>query len=296
MRALPLGRGLLALLLFPLAAAAHEDVGMLTLLEGQASLLRGAHGYLPVEAIKLKHADILQTGGKAFLQLEFDDGGVVELGPDTRLLVDIPGWRGQPPVVGPHFLLEGWVKLTVPKRANAPAYRLNTPHFDVLIGTGVIVMQMAAAEGSVFVESGDAAMLEPTGRNVTEVRVGTGRYYARRAGQKSAVAERPSAAFVNGMPPPFRDTLPARLAKLKTRQAAPKPGPEFSYEDVAGWLKADREVRRVLVPQWRSKALDPDFRAGLVNNLRHHPEWDPILFPEKYKPKEETEATDSITR
>jgi hypothetical protein len=30
---------------------------------------------------------------------------------------------------------------------------------------------------------------------------------------------------------------------------------------------------------------DVAFRSALVANLRSHPEWDPILFPEKYKPK-----------
>jgi hypothetical protein len=33
------------------------------------------------------------------------------------------------------------------------------------------------------------------------------------------------------------------------------------------------------------KARDPAFRSALIANLRSHPEWDPILFPEKYKPK-----------
>jgi hypothetical protein len=34
------------------------------------------------------------------------------------------------------------------------------------------------------------------------------------------------------------------------------------------------------------KADDPAFRQALIANLRFHFEWDPILFPEKYKPKE----------
>ena len=39
------------------------------------------------------------------------------------------------------------------------------------------------------------------------------------------------------------------------------------------------------------KAHDPAFRQALVANLRSHPEWDPILFPEKYKPKPPPEGS-----
>jgi hypothetical protein len=41
-------------------------------------------------------------------------------------------------------------------------------------------------------------------------------------------------------------------------------------------------LRRPLVQRWRSKAREPAFRAALVANLAAHPEWDPVLFPEKY--------------
>lgn len=87
------------------------------------------------------------------------------------------------------------------------------------------------------------------------------------------------------------DALPARRAKFEGRDLAPKPGPEYTYEDVEGWLKTGREVRRVRVPLMRSRASAPDFRASVVANLRAHPEWDPILFPEKYLPEEESKPS-----
>jgi hypothetical protein len=63
-----------------------------------------------------------------------------------------------------------------------------------------------------------------------------------------------------------------------------------SYADVEAWLKAPPDIRRPLVARFRPRASDPAFRAGLVANLKFHPEWDPILFPEKYKPKEPANA------
>ena len=35
----------------------------------------------------------------------------------------------------------------------------------------------------------------------------------------------------------------------------------------------------------RARAQDPEFRKALIANMRFHPEWDRILFPEKYLPK-----------
>ncbi|MGB7542762.1 MAG: hypothetical protein WBM28_12195, partial [Burkholderiales bacterium] len=50
-------------------------------------------------------------------------------------------------------------------------------------------------------------------------------------------------------------------------------------------LKADPAVRKNLAKRFQSRAHDKDFRNGLVANLSSHPEWDRILYPEKYLPK-----------
>jgi len=282
-------------LLLPPAVAAQDGALTLTLLEGQATLLRGTRGYVPAEGVRLRDADILHTGKNGFVQLEFDDGAALELGAETRVLTSLPGWRGQPPAIGPQYQIAGWIKLSVPSRKGGTPYRVNTPHLDLLVGAGVGVLQIGAAEASLFMESGEGAVLEPTGRAVARTTVPSGRFYVRKAGQRGVVVERPTKAFLESMPRVFRDTLPLRLAKFKGRDVSPRPGPDFSYADVADWLKSDPAVRRALVPLWRPKADDPDFRAGLVANMRFHWEWDPIVFPEKYKPKEEPETSETPT-
>ena len=57
------------------------------------------------------------------------------------------------------------------------------------------------------------------------------------------------------------------------------------------WLKAPPDIRRPMLARFRPRVSDPAFRAALVANLKFHPEWDPILFPEKYKPKEPADPT-----
>jgi len=113
-----------------------------------------------------------------------------------------------------------------------------------------------------------------------------GQFYVRRADQRASIQPRPAAAFVTAMPRPYMDNLPERGAKYKDREVSPKPAGELGYADVELWLKAPPEIRRPVMQRFIRKADDPAFRQALVANLRFHFEWDPILFPEKYKPKE----------
>jgi hypothetical protein len=39
------------------------------------------------------------------------------------------------------------------------------------------------------------------------------------------------------------------------------------------------------VKRFESRSKDSEFRRKLIENLREHPEWDRVLFPEKYEQK-----------
>jgi hypothetical protein len=83
------------------------------------------------------------------------------------------------------------------------------------------------------------------------------------------------------MPRCFADTLPLRAQRFKDMQLAPAAGNDIGYDDVSGWIDAERALRPVFVQRWAGKARDPRFRAALLANLRSHPEWGRVLFPEK---------------
>ena len=130
-----------------------------------------------------------------------------------------------------------------------------------------------------------ARITEP-GKGAAPLRLKGGDFYTRKADQKSAVAPRPSAAFIGALPKIFLDPLPSRIARYKEREIQPKRVDDVSYAEVEMWLKAPPDIRRPMVSRFRPRISDPAFRSSLVANLKYHPEWDPILFPEKYKPKE----------
>jgi hypothetical protein len=275
-------------LAFPICALA-QPTATATIVEGEAALLRGTTRYALAEGVRLAPGDIVQTGDKTFTRIEFADGSIVDIGARTRLLNTAPPSRGaQSAGTIDYFLLSGLTKFSGGKPTGASiSYRYATPHFTVTTSNGITVTQVDATEASVFQERGEARLVE-VGRGTSPLqRLNGGDFYTRKSGQKSAVASRPSQTFLGALPPAFRDTIPSRLTRFKDREVVPKRATEIVYADVEAWLKTNRDVRRPLVNRWRSMAREPAFRNALIANLKDHPEWDPILFPEKYKPKEE---------
>lgn len=275
-----------------LAASAAEPPAIVTLLEsGGGALLRGTSRYALLEGVRLQTGDIIEIGDKGVVQIEFADGLVLSLGPKARFYVGALAPRGAKGTgVSDLYLMEGWSKFASDK-SSAP-FRYTTPLFGLGTADATAVMQIAGAEGSVFVETGDVRVAEGFAKATRDspTRLRGGQFYARRADQRAAIQPRPAPAFVTAMPKPYMDNLPTRVAKYKEREVSPKPVGELAYADVEMWLKAPPEIRRAVMPRFIPKANDPAFRAALVANLRYHFEWDPILFPEKYKPKEPPEG------
>lgn len=274
---LPL-RWVFVLLAFPLAAVAAEPAATLTLLEGPAGLVRGVTRYALAEGVRLQTGDIIEVGDKTLAEIEFPDGTAIALGAGTRMLaVSMP--RGKT-AVGDYYLTQGTLK--VAGVSKAARLRVTTPAFTLQPVEGVTVVIVRGGAGSVFVESGGARLTAPP----ATLSLKSGEFYSRPAGQKGAVAPRPAPAFIESMPKAFFDPLPSRMARYKDRETQPKRIDEVSYGDVETWLKAPPGIRRPLVTRFEPRASDPKFRAALEANMRFHPEWDPVLFPEKYEEKE----------
>jgi hypothetical protein len=238
---------LLLVLLLPLTvrAAANDAAPTVTLVEGKSTLASGVRGYIPVPGVQLRQCDIVQTGPESLVQVEFPDGSRIELGPDSRFLSDMPTPAGSARAVGPYFLRSGWLKLTVAKRDNAPPYRINTPYFDLVMNSGVAVLNVADG-GRFFIEQGSALALDLSGTRGGGARtnVTANQTYSRKSAEsRPVVVSRADPAFVKSMPPSFRDTLPAMYAKVKGRVAQPKPAPDYDYAEVSAWLNSHPELQ-----------------------------------------------------
>lgn len=271
--------GLVTCLLVSHAARAAEAAATVTLLDGDASIIRGTVRYALAEGVRLAAGDIVEIGQKGLALIEFPDGAELSLGPRTRLLATtLPRARG----VADFHVVAGALKHAQPAKP-AEGYRYASTLAVFTPVAGVMVATFAPGQVDAFIESGEAQVADDPRGAVQRLR--SGEFYSRRAGQKAAVTPRPTQAFVASLPRMFLDPLPSRMARYRDRDVSPKRLDEVTYAEVAYWLEGAPELRKPFLQRFRARAQDPAFRAALVATLAAHPEWDPILFPEKYKPK-----------
>jgi hypothetical protein len=271
-------------------AWASEVSGTITILEGDALVYRGASRMQAQEGVRIVAGDLVETGAGAFVQIELADLSKIELGPATRMQF-VPPARGKSE--RSLYFLEGFGKLTYAKPDTG--LDLRAPLFEIAARPGVVVFDARPTEATVFVERGDARLVERApGAGGAPVLLNAGDYYKRKAGMRGAVNSPDARALVDKLPRAFRDTLPSRLEKFRGRDVKPREAPGFGYADVEAWLSAEAPIRRQFVQRWRGKAHEPAFRSALIAHLPAHPEWDPILFPEKYLPKEAQAPTPAL--
>ncbi len=275
----------------PRCAAGADAAGAITILEGEAFVYRGAGRVGALEGVRLMLGDIVETGGSSFAQIELSDRLVLQLGPATRAMLNASA-RPQPERWV--YVIVGWGKVSGIQRDSrgGPGYAIRTPLFEIPPTAGVVVFKIGPAEANLYVERGEASVVERrTLGPAAPVRLKVDQYYRRKSGEPGAVVPRAAQAaamqaFVDEMPRAFHDSLPSRIDQFRQREVRPPPAPDFAYADVEPWLKAEPPVRREFVQRWRARIEDRAFRAALVANLFAHPEWDPMLFPEKYLPNE----------
>ena len=277
-----------ACLLIPALAAAAEAQAVVTLVEGPAALLRTAGRFALAEGVRVQAGDIVEVADKATVQIELADGARLSLGPRSRFhlaSLATAGGGAKASPVSDLYLLQGWTKIALAPQG-APV-RVTTPLFGLGTADAVFVLRVEGAEAGVFAERGALRLAEGFVRATptSPVAVGAGQFYARKADQRGVLQPRPDAGFIAAMPGYYRDNLPERRAKFKDADVSPRRLAELAYEDVEPWLKGPPELRRPLTQRLRPRAQDPEFRKALIANMRFHPEWDRILFPEKYLPK-----------
>ncbi|MEY4563584.1 MAG: hypothetical protein RLZZ618_2861 [Pseudomonadota bacterium] len=276
-----------ALVACPLVAVAAQPLATVTIIDGSpATLIRDSAKLLLTEGVRLQKDDLVETGAQVkVLRLEFANGLVADLGPDTRVMLT-PKLGGDRSKSNPSlYLLQGWAKLSAPKTPLG-SLLLSSRSLDVSAVTGQVVLTVSPTEALLFVEAGTVSLVERVGDKPRPAATLKGdQFFERTGAAKSSVVSRPPPAFIKRLPRPFLDTLPRRAATFASRDPAAKSAGDFSYADAAPWIDSETALRSVFVPRWRALVQQAEFKRGLAANMKSHPEWDRIVFPEKYLPK-----------
>lgn len=261
------------------AAPATSHAGLLTILDGDAFLLRDASRFALAEGVALQVDDLLEVPESSQLaRLELRDGVSLALGPGSKALVGprLAGARGGARI----YLLTGWLKLSAPQGVEA---RVLSPLLDFSTVGGTVVLSRQPDGVRLFAEAGEVTV-QRSGAAAQVLKSGELFSLDAGPGAKPERPGRPSPAFVAAMPRAFLAELPSRAARWQEQPTAPRKLAALTYADAQPWIDSEPALRRANLARWRPMARDPEFRRGLTAGLKAHPEWEPILSPPPAKP------------
>lgn len=271
----PVWVALLALVSVPAFAA--EPQAVLTLLEGDATLVVGARAYAASTGARLGAGVLVETDAKtSLLRLEWPDGTVLDLGPATRVMVRPPALAAGRPA--PYYLLQGWAKQSQAAVAPGPL----SAAFEVHAFKGVLVSQVDGSAAVSFAETGDKQFIGR--RNGLPLTVRAGQAAALGNDGVAQVQARPPAGWLQSIPRAFRDTLPPRAVQFKGAPPVLKPRAALSYAALQPWLTAEAALRREFPTRFAELLRDREFYAAINSRMAQHPEWEPVLRPTR-KPR-----------
>jgi hypothetical protein len=266
-----------ALLLSSSIVWSSEGPAVLTMLEGEASLVIGARAFMAAPGARVPAGALIETGAKSgLLRLEWASGATLDLGPGTKVML-------RPPLPGStagFYLLQGWAKHSQAAGGSGQV----AAAFEVTPFKGVMVSQVDDAQAVLFSESG--------GGSFAARRSGL-KSFALRPGESAVIAgsappqllPRPAPAWLQQMPRAFRETLPSRAAQFESKPApALAPRPALGYTALQPWLSAEPALRRSFPTRFAELLTDRSFKAAVNAGLKQHPEWEPLLRPPPPRP------------
>ena len=277
-------RSLVAFLLLLFAAGAvAAEAGIYTIVEGDVRVLRETAWFRLVPGARARDGDIVDAINEySEVQLEWTGGGVMNLqGPalvHTGAVVAAENKSGAAELV----VQRGWIKAASGKRP----MRLRLPNATLDFADAIVVARGDAQRSELFVESGSAKFTPVAARGKAQTALdATSGEYLERVGDRAAVEQpRPPQAFVAALPRQFRDALPA-LADHFGEEPELVRGREITLAEAEPWLVPGAS-RRTFVRRFTPRLSDPAFRAAVNARITAYPEWDRILHPQKYRPKE----------
>jgi hypothetical protein len=253
----------------PAAADAATAMAWLTLADGPVELLRGPQRHPAGEGLALAGNDLLRTGaGTRVARIEFADGRVLDLGPDTQALLPTAAAAaaaGLPDTTA--VVLQGWAKLSVPAAVNAgpgagahlaaPGLTLQAPPAGAVllrVGADGALLVFAETRGATLARRsvGHAALLDAAHPGIAphEATLREGDAWVREAGSASG-ARVAGPAWLRQVPAALADTLPRRVARMPALAAAPTPGEPLGPADLVAWTRAEPALMAVLRPRAR---------------------------------------------
>jgi hypothetical protein len=278
-------QALLAVLLaLATTCACAADAGIYTIVDGDVRVLRGTLWFRLAPGARAQEGDIIDASEHAQVQLETSGGAAVNMqGAAPVYLAALPAVDDKAQDATEMIVQRGWFKVSAPGKR---PLRLRLPALTVELADAIVVLHGDAGAVELFVESGTTKASVPVvrGKPAPPRDVKTGEFLSRAGDRAPLTAGRAPQAFLSAMPREFRDALPVLTAHFP-RAPELVAGREVTLAEAEPWLSGAN--RRVFVKRFTPRLGDPAFRAGVSARPAAFPEWDRVLHPEKYRPKDQ---------
>jgi len=265
------------------------DVGVVTILDGNARVLRGVSWYKLIEGARMQDGDVIDAADHAQVQIELSAGPVVSFVGSTELFTAAAGSReGKQATPTELYLTHGWLKLVV--KPGGSALRVRSPSGTVSTGDGVAVIHADAETLEAFVERGNVKLIEPSktaGEGAAHDLKG-GDFAIRASDRPFASAGAAPQAFVAAMPRQFRDPLPSRAQLYQVSHVQLVVDRPISYAEAEPWLNGP--YRHAFLKRLQPRLTDPEFRTSASAKGQAYPEWHSVLVPEENPPADKAAA------
>ncbi len=253
-----------------------------TIVEGEARVLRGTTWFRLAAGAHAQDGDIVLASERAAVQLEMPDARKLSIkGPASLLAISVAAGGDKNRSPADLVIQHGWIKAV---GTSDPSLRLELPAMLAEL-TGAAVVDAGAGGVRMFVESGSAKVSTAAVRKKAGPAqdVVSGQFVTRKGSDAPVVSPRPESAFVASMPREYRDALPS-LASRFPRDIELAPQGELTLAEAEPWLAGAN--RRMFVKRFAPRLSDPTFRASVIARAAAFPEWDRIVRPERYRPRD----------
>jgi hypothetical protein len=258
-----------ALALLGASAAAANTIGLVTLLDGPAEVLRGGARFEASEGTALQAQDIVLTlPGARLARLETSQGTAIDLGPATQLLLHPAAatWPGPRQALG--YLVTGWIKISAAPHAQAPVLGIATTGVHITPASASVVLVQAdmaptgTTQAFVFAERGQAELNEYGGGVVVAkappaktVALAEGQAYRRSPAQAAAalpgdLLARASATALSQVPAALRETLPLRAARFANVTPPTPSYQSLQGRDLSAWQTVAEPLRSLMAKRF----------------------------------------------
>jgi len=260
------------------------DVGIVTIAEGSARVLRGTVWYMLAPGAPFQEGDVIDAGDRTQVQVELASGGTLNVvGPGALFAAAIPLRNDKQDAPMEFALDKGWLKVVSPAGAGM---RIRTSSATVTAADTTIVTRQDGKLFELFVESGSARIAETTrtGRDGAVHDAKSGEFWSREADKPFVTERRAPAKFVSAMPRHLIDRLATLAPKFKGKPTNLSVDREITLVEADPWLTGP--YRRAFARRLSGRLADPTFRKAVEANSAAYPDFDRILHPEKYPPAE----------